>query len=224
MKHCTATAVSTDLPDWLKTAYSRSPRPAVSPPPRGRHRGSYSTVSEDAPVSFHNSFVSPLPPIHSTPSPAKFQYEDGSEQNSQRRDLSTVRPRHYFDLMNSRNQGLMTHLPYYQAYYQSLKEDGFGIHEGLCSTMLRSRPSTLRRDASPPLSLETVQRHSKPLLRYSPKSDLKRSFDSALFVAKAYRVRLPGLKPRRKPQREEERAQVMRELNEFDQRRKAERK
>ena len=221
MKHCTAAAVSADLPDWLQTAYSRSPRPAV-PPPRGRHRGSYSTVSGDAPASFHNSFVAPLPPLHSTPSPAKFHYEDGSEQNSQRRDLSTVRPKHYFDLLNSRNQGLMSHLPYYQAYYQSLQKEGFGIHEGLCSTTLRSSPATLRRDASPQLSVEIRQRRSKPSLRYSPKSDLKRSFDSALFVAKAYRVRLPGLKPRRKPQREEERAKLMRELDDFDRRRKAE--
>lgn len=221
MKNCTAATVSSDLPNWLQTAYS--PTTTHSPPPRGRHRSSYSTVSEDAPASFHNSFVSPLPPLQAerTPSPSKFSYEDGSQQNYQRTDLSTVRPKHYFDLMNSRYQGLMTHLPYYQAYYKSLSKEGFGIHEGMCSNSLKSRDSTLRREGRQ-LSLEPVQPRSQPKLRYSPKSDLKRSFDSALFVAKSYRVRFPGIKQRKKQQAGQEQVKLMRELDDFDRRRKAE--
>ena len=116
----------------------------------------------------------------------------------------------------------MTHLPYYQAYYKSLSKEGFGIHEGMCSNSLKSSNSTLRRETRHQLSLEPAHPRSKPMLRYSPKSDLKRSFDSALFVTKSYRVRFPGIKQRRKQQAGQEQVKLMRELDDFDRRRKTE--
>lgn len=220
MKNC-STSVSADLPDWLRTAYSHSPEATRLSLSKPHHKtGSHSTVSPDAPSSFHNSFVTPLPLLTRSPSPSKFSYEDASAQNYQHKDLSTVRPRHYFDLRNSRNQGLMTQLPYYQAYYHRLNESGFGIHEGFCTVDIRSTHSTLRRKPTPISPMKSVQLNPRANSRYSPKSDLKRSFDSALFVEKTYRVKLPGIRMRRKTRKEVERAKgVMRELDEFDRRR-----
>ena len=139
------TSISAELPECLMTTYSKKNLP--TPPRRtlSKHHFPpiFSDVSPDAPAYFHNSFSSrPKAHLDRSLSPPKFQYED---MKASKPDLSTVRPKQYFDMLKSLNQGAKNRLPYYQEYYKTLEQTGFGIHEGMCTSGIKQRAAEISR-------------------------------------------------------------------------------
>lgn len=230
--------ISAELPDCLKTTYSKEKAPAGLRRSTSRRAmlGAHSSVSPDAPESFQNSFLtSSAKRYGETPSPPRFAYEDMSRQNSDSKDFSTIRPRHYFDTLNSRNQGVKSRLPYYCEYYKTLRSSGFGIHEGMCTSELRKCTKEIHRSESRQLHITSDSprcshaRQRSDAKHYSPKSDLKTSFEKPVFVSEKFRVKLPTLRLRQFPMKAKPVVQssseaakaAMLELDIFDRRRKS---
>lgn len=145
----------------------------------------------------------------------KFVYEDLTSPGS---DMSSVRPRHYFDALLGKNAGVKYKLPYYQAYYDRANKAGFGIQQGMCARQLQARREELYRDESGHLA--GLKRVASFRGRIAPHSVLKNSFEVS-WQASPGRVlgpRVVRLRRSRNPSRLalDKSQKLMQELDTFD--------
>lgn len=92
-------------------------------------------VSEQAPAHFHSPYLPAIPGALERKPKAKFHYEDLWQLGE---DLSSVRPKLYFDTLKGQESRRKYRQPYYRAYRRCRDFSTFGICEGMCSEMLRN--------------------------------------------------------------------------------------
>lgn len=153
---------------------------------------------------------------HEALSRPKFVYEDSTSPGS---DMSSVRPRHYFDALLGKNAGVKYKLPYYQAYYARADKAGFGIQQGMCARQLQARREELYRDESGHLA--GLKRVASFRGRIAPHSVMKNSFEVSWLEGSPGRVlgpRVVRLRRSRNPSRLalDKSQKLMQELDTFD--------
>ena len=151
--------------------------------------------------------------VHSqVPSRPKFAYEDLTSPGS---DMSSVRPRQYFDALLGKNYKF----PHYQANYARACRAGFGIQQGMCARQLQARREELYRDESGHLA--GLKRVASFRGRIRPHSVLKNSFEVSLLAFSPGKMLGPKVIRLRKSRNQSRLAldksqKLMQELDTFD--------
>lgn len=176
------------------------------------------SASPEAPDCFHSPHAAVVPRPQSRQPRPKFEYQDSKDSSL---DFSSVRPRHYYDLLSGKNQGVLRRLPYYKAYYGSVEKGCFGVRYGLCARQLHRR--AVERDQSH--FLENLKRSASYNSKHKVNKPEKNTFQTSVLFGSF--GRLPSvtnirLRRSRQPSRlaleENESFRIMREIDEFDRR------
>ena len=170
-------------------------------------------VSPQAPDHFRSPYVSLAPGKETKRPKPKFHYEDLKQIGE---DLSSVRPKLYFDLAKGQESVRKAKLPYYRAYRKCKEKSSFGISEGMCAAEASHQSSEIHRSVSKPL---TTSRR-----KLSDASFSTNPFEPAINFASADSYgRLPGVPSirlrkvtKRRGEKESESLNSSMELDQFD--------